>query len=164
MDDDKYSKMEALAKEFKEKTAPRLQKYLILKSWWTTNYVSSLGFSSAGEGHATATSPRDGCMATGGGHSGDVPAGIRDGDPNPRPQSCCPLMIMGRGDLGPPGCSNWVIRGGVSCTPSLSLSPSSSLQVSDWWEQYIYLRGRSPLMVNSNYYAMVRSWGARLPA
>ncbi|XP_075364027.1 carnitine O-palmitoyltransferase 1, muscle isoform isoform X2 [Mycteria americana] len=64
MDDDKYSKMEALAKEFKEKTAPRLQKYLILKSWWTTNYVS------------------------------------------------------------------------------------------DWWEQYIYLCSRSPLMVNSNYYAM----------
>ncbi|XP_054686399.1 carnitine O-palmitoyltransferase 1, muscle isoform isoform X2 [Grus americana] len=64
MDDEKYSRMEALAKEFKEKTAPRLQKYLILKSWWTTNYVS------------------------------------------------------------------------------------------DWWEQYIYLRGRSPLMVNSNYYAM----------
>ncbi|KAF1641617.1 Carnitine O-palmitoyltransferase 1, muscle isoform, partial [Eudyptes chrysocome] len=64
MDDEKYSKMEALAKEFKEKTAPRLQKYLILKSWWTTNYVS------------------------------------------------------------------------------------------DWWEQYVYLRSRSPLMVNSNYYAM----------
>ncbi|XP_065485800.1 carnitine O-palmitoyltransferase 1, muscle isoform [Caloenas nicobarica] len=64
MDDEKYSRMEVLAKEFKEKTAPRLQKYLILKSWWTTNYVS------------------------------------------------------------------------------------------DWWEQYIYLRGRSPLMVNSNYYAM----------
>ncbi|XP_068256630.1 carnitine O-palmitoyltransferase 1, muscle isoform isoform X3 [Nyctibius grandis] len=64
MDDEKYTKMEALAKEFKEKTAPRLQKYLVLKSWWTTNYVS------------------------------------------------------------------------------------------DWWEQYIYLRGRSPLMVNSNYYAM----------
>ncbi|KAM6303008.1 carnitine O-palmitoyltransferase 1, muscle isoform [Podargus strigoides] len=64
MDDEKYGRMEALAKEFKEKTAPRLQKYLILKSWWTTNYVS------------------------------------------------------------------------------------------DWWEEYIYLRGRSPLMVNSNYYAM----------
>lgn len=30
-------------------------------------------------------------------------------------------------------------------------------QVSDWWEEYIYLRGRGPLMVNSNYYAMV-SW------
>ncbi|NXG69662.1 CPT1B palmitoyltransferase, partial [Baryphthengus martii] len=64
MDDEKYGKMEALAKEFKEKTAPRLQKYLILKSWWTTNYVS------------------------------------------------------------------------------------------DWWEEYIYLRGRGPIMVNSNYYAM----------
>ncbi|NXX74956.1 CPT1B palmitoyltransferase, partial [Urocolius indicus] len=64
LDDEKYSKMEALAKEFKEKMAPRLQKYLILKSWWTTNYVS------------------------------------------------------------------------------------------DWWEEYIYLRGRGPLMVNSNYYAM----------
>ncbi|XP_059893425.1 carnitine O-palmitoyltransferase 1, liver isoform-like isoform X1 [Gadus macrocephalus] len=26
--------------------------------------------------------------------------------------------------------------------------------VSDWWEEYIYLRGRSPIMVNSNYYGM----------
>uniref|UniRef100_A0A8C2S8H2 Carnitine O-palmitoyltransferase 1, muscle isoform n=1 Tax=Capra hircus TaxID=9925 RepID=A0A8C2S8H2_CAPHI len=26
--------------------------------------------------------------------------------------------------------------------------------VSDWWEEYIYLRGRGPLMVNSNYFAM----------
>ncbi len=25
--------------------------------------------------------------------------------------------------------------------------------VSDWWEEYIYLRGRQPLMLNSNYYA-----------
>ncbi|XP_029440050.1 carnitine O-palmitoyltransferase 1, brain isoform isoform X2 [Rhinatrema bivittatum] len=30
----------------------------------------------------------------------------------------------------------------------------ASNYVSDWWEEYIYLRGRSPLMVNSNYYAM----------
>lgn len=29
-------------------------------------------------------------------------------------------------------------------------------QVSDWWEEYIYLRSRNPIMVNSNYYAMVR--------
>ncbi|XP_064355550.1 carnitine O-palmitoyltransferase 1, muscle isoform isoform X2 [Dromaius novaehollandiae] len=64
MDEEKYRRMEALAEEFKEKTAPQLQKYLVLKSWWTTNYVS------------------------------------------------------------------------------------------DWWEEYIYLRGRGPLMVNSNYYAM----------
>uniref|UniRef100_A0A2K6EEB9 Carnitine O-palmitoyltransferase 1, liver isoform n=1 Tax=Propithecus coquereli TaxID=379532 RepID=A0A2K6EEB9_PROCO len=27
-------------------------------------------------------------------------------------------------------------------------------RVSDWWEEYVYLRGRGPLMVNSNYYAM----------
>ncbi|XP_074854032.1 carnitine O-palmitoyltransferase 1, liver isoform isoform X2 [Carettochelys insculpta] len=26
--------------------------------------------------------------------------------------------------------------------------------VSDWWEEYIYLRGRGPIMVNSNYNAM----------
>ncbi|XP_062510186.1 carnitine O-palmitoyltransferase 1, liver isoform-like isoform X2 [Corticium candelabrum] len=26
--------------------------------------------------------------------------------------------------------------------------------VSDWWEQYVYLRSRSPLMINSNYYAV----------
>ncbi|XP_042363360.1 LOW QUALITY PROTEIN: carnitine O-palmitoyltransferase 1, liver isoform-like [Plectropomus leopardus] len=24
----------------------------------------------------------------------------------------------------------------------------------DWWEEYVYLRGRSPIMVNSNYYGM----------
>ena len=26
--------------------------------------------------------------------------------------------------------------------------------VSDWWEEYVYLRGRTPLMINSNYYAI----------
>ncbi|KAL7831026.1 hypothetical protein SRHO_G00305280 [Serrasalmus rhombeus] len=26
--------------------------------------------------------------------------------------------------------------------------------VSDWWEEYVYLRSRSPIMVNSNYYVM----------
>lgn len=31
------------------------------------------------------------------------------------------------------------------------------LQVSDWWEEYVYLRGRSPIMVNSNYYVMVQN-------
>ncbi|KNC83159.1 hypothetical protein SARC_04588, partial [Sphaeroforma arctica JP610] len=24
--------------------------------------------------------------------------------------------------------------------------------VTDWWEKYVYLRGRSPIMINSNYY------------
>uniref|UniRef100_A0A2I3H011 Carnitine O-palmitoyltransferase 1, muscle isoform n=1 Tax=Nomascus leucogenys TaxID=61853 RepID=A0A2I3H011_NOMLE len=64
LDDEEYYRMEMLAKEFQDKTAPRLQKYLVLKSWWASNYVS------------------------------------------------------------------------------------------DWWEEYVYLRGRSPLMVNSNYYVM----------
>uniref|UniRef100_A0A8C8SGA3 Carnitine O-palmitoyltransferase 1, muscle isoform n=1 Tax=Pelusios castaneus TaxID=367368 RepID=A0A8C8SGA3_9SAUR len=64
MEDEKYHEMEGLAQAFKQHTAPRLQKFLVLKSWWATNYVS------------------------------------------------------------------------------------------DWWEEYIYLRGRGPIMVNSNYYAM----------
>ncbi|XP_010888706.1 carnitine O-palmitoyltransferase 1, muscle isoform isoform X4 [Esox lucius] len=64
LDDKQYNQMEVLANEFKTDQSPRLQKYLILKSWWATNYVS------------------------------------------------------------------------------------------DWWEEYIYLRGRNPIMVNSNFYAM----------
>lgn len=30
----------------------------------------------------------------------------------------------------------------------------SSNYVSDWWEEYVYLRGRSPIMVNSNFYGI----------
>ncbi|PKU27939.1 carnitine o-palmitoyltransferase muscle isoform [Limosa lapponica baueri] len=86
MDDERYGKMEALAKEFKEKTAPRLQKYLILKSWWTTNYVSTLSFSSAGGGgdHRHVSPPY--------GHRGRyttvVPpfSSTSNGDPNPSPR------------------------------------------------------------------------------
>ena len=26
--------------------------------------------------------------------------------------------------------------------------------VSDWWEEYVYLSSRSPLMINSNYYGL----------
>ena len=29
------------------------------------------------------------------------------------------------------------------------------VQVTDWWEEYVYLRGRSPIMVNSNFYGVV---------
>ncbi|KAM8861501.1 carnitine O-palmitoyltransferase 1, muscle isoform 2-T3 [Synchiropus picturatus] len=64
LDNKQYSQMEMLAKEFQDKEAAQLQRYLILKSWWATNYVS------------------------------------------------------------------------------------------DWWEEFIYLRGRSPIMVNSNFYIM----------
>uniref|UniRef100_A0A673UN15 Carnitine O-palmitoyltransferase 1, muscle isoform n=1 Tax=Suricata suricatta TaxID=37032 RepID=A0A673UN15_SURSU len=38
LDDEEFYRMETLAKEFQDKTAPRLQKYLVLKSWWATNY------------------------------------------------------------------------------------------------------------------------------
>lgn len=30
----------------------------------------------------------------------------------------------------------------------------ASNYVSDWWEEYVYLRGRQPLMVNSNFYGI----------
>ena len=31
---------------------------------------------------------------------------------------------------------------------------TSDNYVSDWWEEYVYLRGRSPIMINSNYYSI----------
>ncbi|KAJ1525467.1 hypothetical protein ONE63_010277 [Megalurothrips usitatus] len=64
LNDDQYSRMENLAGEFKTGIGMKLQRYLKLKSWWASNYVS------------------------------------------------------------------------------------------DWWEEYVYLRGRSPLMVNSNFYGI----------
>ncbi len=63
-DDDNYSRIEGLAQDFQKNLGKRLQRYLILKSWVSSNYVS------------------------------------------------------------------------------------------DWWEEYVYLRGRSPIMVNSNYYGL----------
>uniref|UniRef100_A0A8C9UJN6 Carnitine palmitoyltransferase 1C n=1 Tax=Spermophilus dauricus TaxID=99837 RepID=A0A8C9UJN6_SPEDA len=36
----------------------------------------------------------------------------------------------------------------------LLLQGSLSSQVSDWWEEFVYLRSRNSLMVNSNYYMM----------
>ncbi|XP_017757990.1 PREDICTED: carnitine O-palmitoyltransferase 1, liver isoform isoform X1 [Eufriesea mexicana] len=64
LDDENYARMETLANEFQKGIGVKLQRYLILKSWWATNYVS------------------------------------------------------------------------------------------DWWEDYVYLRGRSPIMVNSNFYGI----------
>lgn len=40
LEKEKYDRMEALALDFQKNVAPRLQKYLVLKSWWATNYVS----------------------------------------------------------------------------------------------------------------------------
>lgn len=39
LDDEQYNQMEVVANDFKRDEAPKLQKYLILKSWWATNYV-----------------------------------------------------------------------------------------------------------------------------
>eukprot|EP00918_Siedleckia_nematoides_P012688 GHVU01027769.1.p1 GENE.GHVU01027769.1~~GHVU01027769.1.p1 ORF type:complete len:764 (+),score=90.89 GHVU01027769.1:170-2461(+) len=64
MDEEKHRRMQKLVEEFREGIGKKLQRYLILKSWWATNYVS------------------------------------------------------------------------------------------DWWEEYVYLRGRSPIMVNSNFYGV----------
>ncbi|XP_070190742.1 carnitine O-palmitoyltransferase 1, liver isoform-like isoform X2 [Littorina saxatilis] len=64
MEEERYNRMKKLAKEFEDGLGRKLQRYLILKSWWATNYVS------------------------------------------------------------------------------------------DWWEQYVYLRGRAPIMINSNYYGI----------
>lgn len=64
LDDGAYANMEKLAKEFESTVGGRFQMYLMLKSWWSTNYVS------------------------------------------------------------------------------------------DWWEEYVYLRGRSALMINSNFYGI----------
>jgi carnitine O-palmitoyltransferase 1, liver isoform len=64
VDDPQYARMEKLADEFQKGISKKLQRYLVLKSWWSSNYVS------------------------------------------------------------------------------------------DWWEDFVYLRGRSPLMVNSNFYGI----------
>ena len=34
----------------------------------------------------------------------------------------------------------------------------SANYVTDWWEKYVYLRGRSPLMIDSNYYICDHGW------
>lgn len=100
LDDKEYHHKEVLAKDFQGKTAPRLQKYLILKSWWATNYVSPL-------------SP-----------------------------GACPPRLSAAAHTMPR-------------SPGSNPAPTYP-KVSDWWEEYIYLRGRTPIMVNSNYYIMVR--------
>ncbi|CAF3304130.1 unnamed protein product [Rotaria sp. Silwood2] len=33
----------------------------------------------------------------------------------------------------------------------------STNYVTDWWEKFVYFRGRSPIMVNSNFYGLVSS-------
>lgn len=65
LSEERFKKMEKLAEQFKNGLGKRLQRYLVWKSWWSTNYIS------------------------------------------------------------------------------------------DWWQQFVYLRSREPLMINSNYYGFV---------
>ncbi|KAF1326975.1 Choline/carnitine o-acyltransferase, partial [Globisporangium splendens] len=64
LSEEEYKEAEKMAEDFLKKEGPKLQFYLYLKSWWSTNYVT------------------------------------------------------------------------------------------DWWEKYVYLKGRTSLMINSNYYAL----------
>ena len=103
LSDDEYSRMEGLSKDFEKNLGPRLQWYLRLKAWWSTNYVR-----------------------------------------NPFHLVCMYL------------CVSVYIYVCVCVCVCVCLILYTIIQVSDWWEEYIYLRGRGPIMVNSNYYAMVR--------
>lgn len=40
LDEDNYKRMQGLTRDFEATIAPKLQKYLTLKSWWSSNYVS----------------------------------------------------------------------------------------------------------------------------
>ena len=40
LDDEAYEKVRLQAKDFESGIGKKLQRYLILKSWWSTNYVS----------------------------------------------------------------------------------------------------------------------------
>lgn len=42
----------------------------------------------------------------------------------------------------------------VAFVSSLQLLSCHHLQVAEWWEKYVYLRGRSPILINSNYYIL----------
>lgn len=44
MDDDEFEQVKALSKDFEKNLGPRLQWYVKLKSWWTSNYVSQKEF------------------------------------------------------------------------------------------------------------------------
>ena len=43
----------------------------------------------------------------------------------------------------------------ILCFTVCSIGFFFHFKVSDWWEEYVYLRSRSPIMINSNFYAMV---------
>jgi len=51
--------------------------------------------------------------------------------------------------------SNWPARRTSSWpTRGRFCNATSRNYIADWWEKYVYLRGRSPIPINSNYYVM----------
>lgn len=40
MNDEQFNRMGKLVQEFQKGIGNKLQRYLVLKSWWATNYVS----------------------------------------------------------------------------------------------------------------------------
>lgn len=40
LDQEKFERLSGLAEEFRTGLGKKLQRYLLLKSWWSTNYVS----------------------------------------------------------------------------------------------------------------------------
>ena len=97
MNDEKYRNMEKLVAEFEGGIGKKLQRYLVLKSWWATNYVSL---------------------------------------------SVCICMY-----------SEFLLKMPVNVCKN-GCTDCACVQVTDWWEECVYLRGRSPIMVNSNFYGV----------
>ena len=91
--------MVKLVKEFQDGIGNKLQRYLILKSWWAANYVSHYYNYFRFKYFVNVIN----------------------------------IYIYGM----------------------FKFLDKFDLKVSDWWEEYVYLRGRSPIMVNSNYYGVV---------
>ena len=48
----------------------------------------------------------------------------------------------------------WIILN-VMCCLSFDVFFIFVKQISDWWQQFVYLRSRESLMINSNYYGVV---------
>lgn len=65
------------------------------------------------------------------------------------------LATIGHPHLAEPLVVGFVIRDvGFAKLFDFLVSCYFSQQVSDWWEEYIYLAGRDPIMSNSNFYGL----------
>ncbi|CAH2266905.1 jg2833, partial [Pararge aegeria aegeria] len=149
LNDENYRRVEGLAKEFEEGIAVKLQRYLVLKSWWSSNYVSDWWEEYV---YLRGRSP---LMVNSNFYGTDTllrPTRLQAARAATIIHYClCFRRLIERQELEP-------VSPITSLTSYLSIYIKekvcrwSSNYVSDWWEEYVYLRGRSPLMVNSNFY------------